>query len=535
MDDLKYRVTFLPAGVEGDARVGETVSAVAARVGVPLSRHCGGARKCGKCRIKVTGEGLSELTETEKALLSRQETFEGIRLACCASIVGDCDVLIVDRVEQEGNKLLRSIDSNIFIDWAPDFTRYGIAVDIGTTSIVCFLVDAQGRKIQDQISLLNPQVIFGDDVISRIAYSDSDAGALRQMQEVLVRGMNDAFKELTKRNGIVVGDISQIVVAANTVMEHLLMGVSPRGIGRSPYRPEFLTLPIQQPYSVGFETAQDATLKLIPNVAGYVGGDIVAGVEAMRMPNDNAVRLLIDIGTNNEIVLGNKESLFCCAAAAGPALEGARIECGMRAGVGAIERFFIEENLRYDVIGDVAPVGLCGSGLVSILALLLDLGIVEKSGRINERKAMSHPFFKDRTSRCQKGILRLLIAEGDRSVFLTQKDIREVQLAVGAIRVGVEVLLEKMQIDIAHVEEILLAGAFGNYLDVPNAVTIGLLPDVPLERIRSVLNTAGLGACMALASVDFYESTQKTAQEMHYVELSSLPDFQRRFVNALNF
>ena len=533
----KHTITFLPSGITASAWECETISTAAARAGVPLAHYCGGAGKCGKCRINGVKESFTPITETEKRLLSPQNISEGGRLACCTYVIRDCDILVIDEATCATHRLLHSTARDIPLDWAPDSSGYGVAVDLGTTSVACFLLDMEKCTLLDSLSFLNPQVIFGSDVISRIAYADSQQDGLEQMRKIIVRGINEAVLNLTERNGICPADVSQIVVAANTVMEHVLMNISPCSMGKSPYTPAFLEFPIQRAQDIELEIAPNGRVKLIPNVAAYVGGDVVAGTEALHIANDSRVRLLIDIGTNNEMVLGNNNSLFCCATAAGPALEGARIECGIMAKAGAIEKIFLDTNeLRYTTIDDIPAIGLCGSGLIELLAQLLDAGIVEKNGHIDEKKALTDPRFSNRISReGEKKILRLFIARGDRDVFLTQKDIREIQLAIGAIRVGIDVLLEKMKIGIECVDEILLAGAFGNGLDIKSAISVGLLPKVPMQKIKSVQNTAGLGACMALASADFYQSTINTAKKMRYIELSTLPDFQNRFIKSLNF
>jgi uncharacterized 2Fe-2S/4Fe-4S cluster protein (DUF4445 family) len=254
------------------------------------------------------------------------------------------------------------------------------------------------------------------------------------------------------------------------------------------------------------------------------------------MADEKALRLLIDIGTNNEIVLGNRDGLYCCAAAAGPAFEGARVGQGMRAADGAIERvLLVDDHLVVETIGDEPPRGICGSGLVDVLALLVQEGVIDRRGRMADPDRCDHPAFADRLDRDGRGIVRLLLTDRDHPVYFSQKDVRELQLALGAIRVGVEVLLEHYGATVDAVDEIFLAGAFGNYIDHESAVAVGLLPPVRLERIRSVRNTAGLGAVMALASASFFENTRTVAERMTYIELSSLSDFQKRFVGAMFF
>lgn len=532
----KFKITFLPDGITAEAEAGALISEVAAENGVKIGRSCGGAGVCGKCRVAVlSGSPLASLTETEKKVLSGKETERGVRLSCCARIAGSGTVQVIDRVTSAGHSILDGLLEDI-TDWSPDADGYGVAVDIGTTTVVCYLLDLAHGSVADRISFLNPQVAFGDDVISRIAYSSGGDEALARIQRVLTEEMDKNIGLIAGRNAISRGDIKEMVIAANTVMEHLFVGVSPEAIGRSPYKPEFLLMPPFPARDVGIGIADGGKIKMIPNVAGYVGADIVAGVAALNLDRSGGARLLVDIGTNNEIVISGRNGMFCCATAAGPAFEGARIQYGMRASAGAIEKVSIENGeLVCGTIDGAPPVGLCGSGLIDAIALLLDENIINSGGRFEYPEKCTDPRFKDRLERNAKGMVQLLLTDRDKPVYLTQKDIREVQLAVGAVKVGTEVMMEHAGESTDTIDEVCLAGAFGNNIDAESAVRIGLLPGVAQDRIRGVKNTSGFGACLALASADFYERMKKTAENMSYIELSSLPDFQRRFVRAMMF
>ena len=540
MSEKTFQIYFMPSGITASAKPGDRVSDAAFRAGVQIGRSCGGAGVCGKCRVRPEGDHsfLGEIANTELRLLSPSDISRGVRLACCAEIYGDGEVYVIDALETKGQQILQGISQGAEINWAAARPGYGIAVDIGTTTVACCLINLKKQELTDIFSFLNPQITFGDDVISRIAYSASTPEALGQLQSVIVEKMNDAISALTERNGICKDDILEIVIAGNTVMEHLFLGISPWSIGHSPYKPAFLEHKPVSASSLGLNIHPDGIIKLFPNVAGYVGGDIVSGVEAMNMDKEDPLRLLLDIGTNNEIALGNKDGIFCCAAAAGPALEGARIHHGMRAGSGAIEKvsFSAEKGeIEISVIGGVTPKGLCGSGLVDALAFLLNEGLLEKNGRLAAPETCKDERFKERLGRNDKKIVQFRLTDGDEPIYLTQKDVREVQLALGAIRAGIDVMLERKGITLDDLDEVLLAGAFGNYIDVKSAITVGLLPKVPINKIRSVRNSSGLGACMALASPEFYESAVRTASLMTYVELSFLPDLQKRFVNSMSF
>ncbi|MEG1603205.1 MAG: ASKHA domain-containing protein [Cloacibacillus sp.] len=532
----KVTIKFLPDGIEATAPKGRMLFDVAASAGVKIDRHCGGAGVCGKCRVMVKDKDiLGQITETEKNFFSSDEVEAGIRLSCCSAVQKSGTVYVVDRAASDGHRILEGFSGSIS-EWRPDSAGYGISVDIGTTTVVCCLYDLNEHKETDKISFLNPQVTFGDDVISRIAYSSSEQGALERIQKIITDDMNKAVGTLVHRNGIKRCAVTEIVIAANTVMEHLFVGVSPESIGRSPYAPAFSLYPPFKASQIGIEISENGTIKMLPNVAGYVGADIVAGVAALDIDASNEIRLLVDIGTNNEIVIGNAQALYCCATAAGPALEGARIQYGMRASVGAIEKVTLKDGqLCCETIGDVPPTGLCGSGLIDAVALLVNTGVINKGGRFEYPEKCTDTRFKDRLGRNKNGMVQLLLTDEENPVYLTQKDIREVQLAVSAVKVGVEVMLEKAGITTEEVSEVCLAGAFGNHINIESAVRVGLIPDVDSTKIRGVSNTSGLGASMALASVDFYERTKKTAEKMSYIELSSLSDFQDRFIKAMTF
>ena len=538
MENSVHTILFLPDNIKAESEAGELVIHAAAAAGVNISRHCGGAGTCGKCRVSaIDGERfLSPLTLTEKKLLKKEEIDSGVRLACCAKISGSGTLRVIDPVDDPGSRILEGTSGRPVADWSPDRKGLGVAVDLGTTTVVCYLLDLDIHKVVGSHSFLNPQVSYGDDVISRIAASTLQPGALARMQEMLVEEMNRAFSALTEEAGTVPVALSEVVVAGNTVMEHIFLGISPESIGHSPYSPQFRTHPPVAASELGLIIAPDGAVKLIPNVAGYVGGDIVAGIAAHAVDKEKPLRFFVDIGTNNELVIGSEERMYCCATAAGPAFEGARISQGMRACNGAVEKVAMtEEGVSYEVIGGSVPKGLCGSGLIDVVAMLLREGVIDSRGRMLTHEECTDERIKDRLSSDDNRINRFLITDSNHPVYLTQKDVREVQLAVGAVKVGTEVMMEQMGTTVDGIDEILLAGAFGSNIDIASAITVGLLPKVEREKVRFIFNSSGLGACMALASADFYRATEQTMSRMEYIELSSLKDFQKRFIRSMLF
>ena len=538
MENSVHTILFLPDNIKAESEAGELVIHAAAAAGVNISRHCGGAGTCGKCRVSaIDGERfLSPLTLTEKKLLKKEEIDSGVRLACCARISGSGTLRVIDPVDDPGSRILEGTSGRPVADWSPDRKGLGVAVDLGTTTVVCYLLDLDIHKVVGSHSFLNPQVSYGDDVISRIAASTLQPGTLARMQEMLVEEMNRAFSALTEEAGTVPVALSEVVVAGNTVMEHIFLGISPESIGHSPYSPQFRTHPPVPASELGLIIAPDGAVKLIPNVAGYVGGDIVAGIAAHAVDKEKPLRFFVDIGTNNELVIGSEERMYCCATAAGPAFEGARISQGMRACNGAVEKVAMtEEGVSYEVIGGSVPKGLCGSGLIDVVAMLLREGVIDSRGRMLTHEECTDERIKNRLSSDDNRINRFLITDSNHPVYLTQKDVREVQLAVGAVKVGTEVMMEQMGTTVDGIDEILLAGAFGSNIDIASAITVGLLPKVEREKVRFIFNSSGLGACMALASADFYRATEQTMSRMEYIELSSLKDFQKRFIRSMLF
>jgi len=538
MENSVHTVLFLPDNIEAVSGTDELVAHAAAAAGVNILRPCGGAGTCGKCRVSATDgrRFLSPLTATEKKLLKKEEINSGVRLACCAKILGSGTLKVIDAAEEQGSRILEGTSVKPVTEWSPDKKGLGVAVDLGTTTVVCYLLDLDRHKVAGIRSFLNPQVSYGDDVVSRIAASTLQPGALARMQEMLVEEMNKAFSTLAEKAGTVPESLNEAVVAGNTVMEHIFLGISPESIGCSPYSPQFRTHPPVAASDLGLKMSPNGTVKVIPVVSGYVGGDIVAGIAAHDVDREVPLRLFIDIGTNNEIVIGNKEKMYCCATAAGPAFEGAGISQGISGCSGAVEKVSMtEDGISYKVIGGVAPKGLCGSGLIDAVAILLREGVIDGGGRMLTREECTDERIKDRLSLDDYRINRFLITDRNDPVYLTQKDVRAVQLATGAVKAGTEVLMEKMGVAADGIDEVLLAGAFGSNIDISNAMTGGLIPKVERERVRFVFNSSGLGACMAQASEDFYRRTEQTMGGMEYIELSSLQDFQDRFIRSLTF
>jgi uncharacterized 2Fe-2S/4Fe-4S cluster protein (DUF4445 family) len=414
----------------------------------------------------------------------------------------------------------------------PETALLGLAVDVGTTKIATYLVDlATGRTIA-AMGAPNPQIAHGEDVISRIAYAGRTPGGAQTLHAELMDGLNAMVEQACAGAGVSRDRLVDAVVVGNTAMHHLVAGLSVEGLGRAPYVAavgEALTLPARD---IGLDIAPGARVYLPPNIAGYVGADHVAALTALDVPADRRTRLAIDIGTNTEVSLFAGGRILSCSCASGPAFEGAHIGCGMRAGSGAIERVRVVDGVvRVGTIGDVAPIGLCGSGILDAVAELASHGAVDRQGAFRA----SHSLVTQRD-----GAPVFVVAEASATghhhdLVLTRRDISEIQLAKAAIRAGIETLLEVAGAGADAIDEVLVAGAFGTYLDLGSAIRVGMLPALPAGRFRQVGNAAGAGARQMLLARGRRARGEQLAAQVEYVELSSRPRFADAFAAALGF
>jgi uncharacterized 2Fe-2S/4Fe-4S cluster protein (DUF4445 family) len=419
---------------------------------------------------------------------------------------------------------------------------FGVAFDIGTTTVVGYLMDLASGKQLSVSAEMNPQVIYGDDVITRIGYVIDNKDGLEKLHSKIVGCVNEIIEDLAEKAGTRADDVYEVSIVGNTCMHHLFAGIDPRNIAPIPFVPAVsMPLCIKAP-DAGLRINPGAHVHLLPNISGYVGADIVGGILVSNLMGSDAVKLFIDIGTNGEIALSSGRQIVACSCAAGPAFEGARISSGMRAAIGAIDRAALEQDVSYTTINGGKPRGICGSGLVDIVAEMLRMGIVDSTGRIvsaDETGLNTPGKIKNRISKGEFGNRFLIVAANDcddgKSIYITQKDVRELQLAKAAIRTGMEILNRRLGISNGDIDEVLLAGAFGNYLRKESAMAIGLLPAVSLRKVRSVGNAAGEGAKLALISKPMRETAVKIARQVKYIELSADPEFTNEFANNLLF
>ncbi|OGK81431.1 MAG: hypothetical protein A2X53_20310 [Candidatus Rokubacteria bacterium GWA2_70_23] len=419
--------------------------------------------------------------------------------------------------------------------------KFGLAVDIGTTSVVTTLMELESGEQLAAVSSLNPQAVFGADLMSRIAFAQFNPGNLRKLQTRIIGLLNQHIEQIVRDSGVLAKWIYKVVIVGNTCMHHILLGIDPSHVGLAPYAPVMrhpLVLPARELF---LKVNPEARVCLLPIVAGFVGADAVGVALATRIAETPDLRIAVDIGTNGEVLLGSRDRLWACSAPAGPALEGAQLRHGMRGALGAIDRVWLEDgDLRVQTIGDAPAQGICGSGVIDAIAVLLDTGAIDWMGLIavEERDRLPAPLRERIGVRGEERVVILVRpSEGDapREILLTQDDIRQVQLCKGAIASGAAMLQRIAGVAPEQVSELMLAGGFGNYLSIRSALRIGLIPPLPASRIRYVGNAAALGAQLALMSEAERARADRIARRIDHVSLAAHPDFQDVFVDCLNF
>ena len=489
-------------GKEYPCRAEDSVMDVLRRNDIPIAGPCGGKGTCGKCTVTVDG------TEV---------------LACRTAVKDGMNVSLSGKKEM--TVLERGIEYRVDIINNAAETDLGIACDMGTTTVVCHLVHMSSGKRLNTVSGANAQAPWGADVISRIqAASD---GQLGELNKAIISQINGFITDLCNKSGEKRENIKYMSSAGNTVMCHLFAGLSPQSIGKAPYIPLSLFGEVCDAHDLGLNI--DAEVYITPSVSGYVGGDITAGVLACCM--EEGISLLIDVGTNGEMVLCKDGKMLCCATAAGPAFEGAEICCGAPAQPGAVSAVSVKDGqLKLSVIGEETPFCICGSGLIDALAAMLELGAVDETGRLLEEDESEAPQYLKEVD----GEDVFSLTE-DGKVYITQKDIRKLQLAKAAVAAGIGVLLEEAGIEPDQVQSLMLAGGFGSRMDPVTAAEIGLIPRQLLPVTKAVGNAAGEGAVAALLSANARERLNEIKENMTYIELSTHKGFTDRFVDEMMF
>jgi uncharacterized 2Fe-2S/4Fe-4S cluster protein (DUF4445 family) len=585
MTDMQFTVQVLPDGTQTKAKAGEVLADVLARSGVPLSLYCHKRGICGKCAVRIVSGPLPFPDSLEATLLENRKLGPDHRLACRYEVRGDVTVEILPGSRLEKIAVLETVapsevlvdpavkklvlvlgkpslhsplavtdafrtllkspgidlplsavvklggpalarghpvtavlyDEREVIDVEPDDIgeeAFGLAIDLGTSTVVAELVDLRTGQVVERAAVINAQNAYGADVVSRITFAFENPENLGRLRNAAVQLINDLVAGMSRRSGVPRHRIYDAVVAGNTAMNHILCGVAVDSLALAPFHAVFSSLRAIPAADLGFTLHPHARVYIVPNIKSFVGGDITAGLIATEMAARPGHGLFIDLGTNGEIVLKKGREIVATSTAAGPAFEGMNVSCGMLAVPGAIHRAEWAEGFKFLTVDDLPPQGVCGTGLVDILAVAVARGLLGRDGRIagTEKK------------------IRLT-----ERLALTQQDIRDIQLAVAAVRTGVRLMLRECRVSLADLDRILVAGAFGNSLDIRNSQALGLLPDVPDRKIVFVGNASLAGARKLLLSRSDRTEAESLAARISHVSLATRPDFQDEFVRALEF
>jgi len=587
MTEITCTLKILPDGLTVRAKSGELLADVLERAGVSLSLYCHKKGLCGKCAVRIRSGLLPFLDAHEKAVLEKRGLSPDYRLACMFRLGGDTAIetlpgsrlgrvavleagvsrpvvfdpqvrklslalekppltspealteSMAEALGTEGLRFpgaaLRSLgriaaggepprlvtavlygEQDILEIEEGDTSgqTYGLAVDIGTSTVVVELVDLNSGTTVGRAASMNSQASYGADVVSRITYAFQNPDNLQRLRKSIVHLLNGIVADLSERTGVARERIYEAVVAGNAAMNHLLCGVSVDSLALSPFHAVFSSLPPLPAADLGLELHPSARVFIVPNIRSFVGGDITAGLAACELANEPGNALFIDIGTNGEIVLKKGPRFMATSTAAGPAFEGMSIGCGMLAVEGAVQRVEWRDGFQLQTIGGLPPQGVCGTGLIDIVALGLAHGLIGRGGKI------SAPGKK----------LRLTD-----EISLSQHDVREIQLAAGAIKTGVRLMLKEFQVRPDDLEAVYVAGAFGNSLDIGHSLSLGLLPSIAGDKIRFAGNSSLAGARRLLVSAPERAAAESLARSVDHVSLATRPDFQDEFVRSLEF
>ena len=484
---------------------------------------------------EAQNEGSSDLDRIKLALGNEYHNLE-TSLRCLRTLPQKLEV-----TNYHGTAVLHNGYLMEWQNWEELHRHYGLVFDIGTSTLVGKLISLVDGSEIAVASCLNSQSKYGSDVISRLQYSKEHPRILQVLQYLISRDLNQLTALLLRTAELEVDDIFLAIVAGNTTMQHLLLGLPPFGIAEAPFLPVVTDGIVVKSADVGLKLHPEAKLYVMPVKSGYIGGDLISNILTSGVVEQEEIILGLDLGTNGEIFLGNSKRLLTCSAAAGPALEGARISYGMIAKAGAIEGVRLEDGkLQYRVIGNIKPKGICGSGLVDLVAELLHCRIINQEGLIRHSRKKSARDLNSRVVKKRASGYSFLVASPEESydqkpIYLTQKDVREVQLAKGAIAAGIKTLTNQLGIEVKDISRVYLAGALGNYIDPLSALRIGLLPRFRPEIIESLGNAASRGASMAMLSKKYWQLANELVGFIEHIELSYHHDFNEYFIEQLDF
>jgi uncharacterized 2Fe-2S/4Fe-4S cluster protein (DUF4445 family) len=509
-----------------EVKAGDFVADALRRLGVWLDLPCGGAGNCGGCRIEVRG-ALSPPTPRELQSLSQEAFKAGWRLACQTRIQGDLEIVLTEVQRINAAEEQSSVQ--------PPQHLLGMALDLGTTTLEGRIYDLETRQMLSEGSLVNPQLSLGADLITRIQFALEPNGG-ETLKGLVLQGINKLIERLTKQLELSPQQIMQLTIAGNSVMVHLLLGLNMEGLSAFPFQPSMTASLTTTAGEIGISLAERAMIYLFPLIGGFVGGDAVADIISTGMHHENDPHLLIDLGTNGEVVLSTKDAIWAASTAAGPAFEGGEISWGMRAEEGAILDLDITNGWRIKTIGNAPPRGIAGSGLIRIVVRLLSVGILRPDGRIKKEWELSMEQRALVGEHLRQGVQGLeILLDPDRQIALTQMDIRQLQLAKGAIRSAVDALLQDAGLKPESLQKVYVAGAFGSHVDAESLLQLGVLPEMAGEKIRPAGNSSLAGAAMALFTEEVRLEAEELAWRIRHLTLETREDYQEMFVKTLGF
>lgn len=553
------KVIFYPDNKSIIVENGVTILKAARKAGIVIESPCNGSGTCGKCKVRLDKESLGNVVAGGKHHLSKDQEEQGYVLSCEARITGDISVEVTSNQKNSILKILskgKSFDVSLnplikkefFIK--ENYTKvfagdkelgieygdtrrktYGAVVDIGTTTLVASIVDLNDGSEIGTASALNPQAVHAQDVLSRIKFS-SESDGLQTMYSGVIKEINNLLKEIAGVASINKENIYEVVFSGNTCMLHLASNINPQSLGKYPYTPEISGAAYLNAAEHNIGISPFGIIYLPPIISAYIGADITSGILASQLHHKKGITLFVDIGTNGEMAIASDGNISATSTAAGPAFEGMNITHGMRAGLGAIEFFEVDKqgNISVKVIGTKKASGICGSGLLDVVGELVAHGIINNNGKFVDTGGLPTALEKRLVKHDGKWVFEIT-----EDVFLSQKDVRQVQLAKGAVRAGIEFLLESKGVKASDVDKVLIAGSFGYHLRAKSLINIGLLPNEFDGKVEFIGNTSKSGGQAFLLNQTYRNELEESTSRVEVLELANYKDFDKVFVKCLNF
>ena len=555
-----FEIVFQPDGRRGRFSQGTTALQAAHELGVDINSICGGSGSCGKCIVKIVqgSESLNKPTQDETDFIGMERIGKGFRLACCTVLNGDA-VIHVPKESRTGTQRLQTEGLDTAVDLDPLFRKrirgnmtqilhgdtviesvasreilvLGFAVDIGSTKLAGYLIDLSSGEVLSVSTAMNPQIPYGEDIITRLTYALTGKKARHTLHSVLIKSIRELLWKACANIGVDEERVYDFVFVGNTAMQHFLLDLDVKSLTHAPFTPE--NLKSRDLNTVDFNLGNpNGKAHVLPLIAGFVGADCVSAILATGVHKSEEPCFLIDIGTNTEIVVGDGERLVACSCASGPAFEGAHIKHGMRAASGAIESIWIDKGSlepSIKTIDNAEPLGICGSGLIDLLSEMLKTGIMDTSGRINSQ--IEHPRIRKNGKTYEYVVARQRNSGQSKDITISQQDVRELQKGKAAMFSGAQIALKHLELSPSMIENVYMAGAFGTYINRESALNIGMIPEFNLLDIEQVGNAAGTGSRMALLSKTARDEAKIVAKKVEYIELAIQPQYNQAYLDAL--